>query len=214
MPYRSFRRRRRMPMRRRRRFKRKPMTVARVKRIVGAELKFFDLGVATSDIPTVTGQIHTITNIGVGTNQSQRIGNWISAVTWMGTITLQGNSAAAVETAQYRVGCIQWRENQNVDPIELKDFMQDTSAPHQQYSVQGKGSFKVLWSRIGILSNDENNPQFQKMLRFYVKPRSKVLYDGATFRKYHLFLFAYSDTAAAANPPTIMFDMRLRYTDS
>jgi len=92
--------------------------------------------------------------------------------------------------------------------------MQDVTAPHQQYNVENKGQFKILWSRTGILSNQDSNPQYLKILRFYVKPSMKVLFDDAAFKNNHLFIFAYTDVDTAADPPTLSFDTRLRYTDS
>ncbi len=53
-----------------------------------------------------------------------------------------------------------------------------------------------------------------KVHRFYVKPGMKVLYDDAAFKNNQLFLFASSDIDTAANPPSITFSVRLRFTDS
>ncbi len=93
--------------------------------------------------------------------------------------------------------------------------MQEASDPHQQYNIVNKGQFKILWSRTGILSNENTNPQYLKVFRFYVRPSMKVLFEGdAVYKNNHLFIFGYSDTAAAANPPTFGFATRLRYTDS
>ncbi len=216
-----FRRRRmrgRRPMRgrRRRRFtRRRPMTAGRVMRIVGAELKFRDLSIAPIPMTTDTGIVIQISDISQGDTATQREGNWIKPTTWMGTFTVQGNPAAeAVTTAQFRIICVVWKENENVDSITLGKVVQDTFAPHQQFNIQSKGSFKVLWSRVGLVSNDIDNPQFQKMLRFYVKPRMKILFDAADFRKYHLFILALSDVNAESNPPSLSFDTRLRFTDS
>ncbi len=194
--------------------RRRPMTTGKVKRIIGAELKFRDLGVGPVVIPTVTGNVTHITNIAQGDTALERQGNWIKPSTLMGTLTMTGNTNQVQPTSQFRVGVICWKENQDVDAITLAKFMQDVVSPHQQYNIQSKGSFKVLWSRVGILSNDFNNSQHQKILRFYVKPPMKVLYDDADFRKYHLFIFGYSDRDVADQPPSYSFDLRLRFTDS
>ncbi len=92
--------------------------------------------------------------------------------------------------------------------------MQDTFAPHQQFNIENKGQFKILWSRTGILSQDDDNPQFFKVHRFYVKPPMKILFDDAAFKNNHLFIFAFTDIDTTANPPSYSFDTRLRYTDS
>ncbi len=214
-----------MPFRRttrKRRFKRavrrsrKPrMTAGRVKRIIDAELKVRDLGVGPVPMPTVLGSFVHLTAIGQGDGNDERNGNWIRPVTWMGTVTLIANDADVVNTTvQYRIGCILWKENHAINVANLAKIMQDTSAPHQQYNIENKGQFKVLWSRTGILSNDTTNPRFQAVHKFYLRPRMKVLYEGATNKNNHLFLFGYSDVASDANPPSISFDTRIRYTDS
>ncbi len=214
-----FRRRRRQPMRRRRvrrPARRRPMTAGKVKRIIDAELKVRDLGVGPLEIPSTLGSVVHISNIGQGDANTERNGNWIKPSTWMGTITLQGNNADAGTgiVAQYRVGIVCWKENETANPLLLASIMQDTTAPHQQFNIENKGQFKILWSRTGILSQDDDNPQFLKVHRFYVKPPMKILFDDAAFKNNHLFIFAYSDIDTTANPPSYSFDTRLRYTDS
>ncbi len=216
---RNFKRRGRAPFRRRRvrrAPRRRPMTAGRVKRIIDAELKVADLGVGPLEIPAGVGSVIHISNIAPGDANNQRNGNWIKPTSWMGTITVQGNNAGAATgiIPQYRVGIVCWKENETLNPIELSSIMQDTFAPHQQFNIENKGQFKILWSRTGILSQDDDNPQFLKIHRFYVKPPMKVLFDDAALKNNHLFIFAYSQIDAAANPPSYSFDTRLRYTDS
>ncbi len=221
MPFLKFRnagrripRRARMARRRPRRRTRKPMTAGRVKRIIDAELKVRDLGVGPIDFPNITGQIVQISSIAQGDTNLQRQGNWIKPVSWMGTITLEGGAGSSVDTQQFRIGCFVWKENQDSDPAVIDRIVQDVNAPHQQYNVESKGSFKILWSRTGILSNNVDNPQFQKVFRFYVKPTMKILFDDADSRKFHLFIFALSNVATLDSPLTVAFDTRLRFTDS
>ncbi len=223
MPYLKYRNQgRRVPksarMRRRRVIRgrrRRPMTTGRVKRIIDAELKVRDLSVVPLPIPSITGQLQQISNIGQGDTNSERTGNWIKPTSWMGTMTIQGNELASPDSIPLvRVGVVCWKENQTLNPITLAQFMQDSVDPHQQYNIENKGQFKILWSRTAILSNQNDNPQYSKMFRFYVKPPMKVLYDDANFKNNHLFLFAYSDVDSADNPPTMTFSTRLRYTDS
>ncbi len=156
----------------RRRFnrRRKPMTAGKVKRIIDAELKVRDLGVGPIPIPSVTGDLTQISDVVQGDLNTQRQGNWIKPVTWMATLVVEADSANVNATSQFRIGCFVWKENQDVDPATLLKLVQDTSAPHQQFNIESKGSFKILWSRTGIVSNDVANPQFQKVFRFYVKP--------------------------------------------
>lgn len=201
------------PKRRMRR--RRPMTSGRVKRIIDAELKVRDLGIGPIEIPSTNGLISHISLIDQGDSHLTRTGNWIKPVSWMGTVTLFGNSLDVVnDTVAYRVGCVIWKENQGVNTLNLIKLMQDTSAPHQQYRIQNKGQFKILWSRTGILSTNPENPRFQAIHKFYVKPSTKILYDGAQFKNNQLFIFAFSEVDTAANPPSISFDTRLRFTDS
>lgn len=208
-------RRRRKAFVSRRNTRRRAMTSGRVKRIIDAELKIIDLGVGPVQIPSVTGLAVRISDIAQGDSNSERNGNWIKPSTWMGTITFQGNDAADLGSIpQFRVGIVCWKENETLNPFTIAQIMQDTVAPHQQFNVENKGQFKILWSRTGILSNNNDNPQFLKVLRFYVKPSLKVLFDDAAPKNNQLFIFAYSDVAIGNNPPLISFDTRLRYTDS
>ncbi len=205
------RRRRRMP---RRRVTSRVMTTGRVKRIIDAELKFIDLDLGPLGMPSTVGAVFPITTpIGQGDQVNQRIGNWVKPVTWYCTITVNGNVATAETTTMFRLMAVLWKENEGINTFALNKIVQSVVFPHQGFRVQNKGQFKILWSRTGILSNNTDNPQFQKMYRFYVKPPMKVLYDLASPRNNQLFLLAFSDIEAAANPPTIEFDSRLRFTD-
>ncbi len=208
---RKARRARRMTRRR----YRKPMTTGRVKRIIDAELKVSDLSVEDISIPSVTGSIIRISNIAQGDLNDQRNGNWVKPTTWMGTITLQGNPAADPDTVpSFRIGVVCWKENETLNPISIAQIMQDSVDPHQQFNIENKGQFKILWSRTGLLSNQNRNPQFQKVFRFYVCPSMKVLYDDAAAKNNQLFIFAYTGTDTLLNPPTMAFSTRLRFTDS
>ncbi len=223
MPYRRYARRTRRPRAmgrgrgnyRTQRYRRRPMTVGRVKRIIDAELKFTDLDVGPVDIPNLTGFSSPITlPIGVGTSANQRIGNWIKPVTWYGTITVTGDPAEADSTSLISLMAVQWLEDETQNPLNLNDIVQDTAEPHQGFNIQNKGQFKILWSCTAIISNNNDNTQFQKMFKFYVKPRERVLYSDAAPKKGQLFLLAFSNIPAAGNPPQYEFSSRLRYTDS
>ncbi len=206
----------RRPMRRRiTRRARRPMTTGRVKRIIDAELKVKDLAVGPVPIPSLTGSVIHVTNIAPGDQNDQRTGNWVKPVTWMATITLQGNEDAEdALVSNFRVGCFVWKENAQNKVPDIPTIMQEAADPHQQYNVENKGQFKILWSRTGILSNRSINPQYLKIFRFYVRPSMKVLYDNDEFKNNHLYIFAYSDIDTLDNPPTYSFATRVRYTDS
>jgi len=218
--YRRFRRRARRTRNMggiRRRFRgarRRPMTSGKVKRIIDAELKFRDLDVGPVDIPSATGNVSLITNIGQGDLATERNGNWIKPVSWMGTLTVQGNPANVTDlTSLFRVFVVCWKENESINAVDLAKLVQDTISPHQGYNIQNKGQFKILWSRTGIVSNNTDNPQFQKMYRFYVKPSMKILYDGLTLKNNHLFIVGFSDQNVG-DEPSLIFSTRLRFTDS
>ncbi len=196
-------------------YRRRPMTAGKVKRIIDAELKVKDHSIGPAIIPHTTGVVFHISAVGQGDANDERNGNWIKPTTFMGTITVEGTEAAADDIVpRYRVGVLVWKENQDINILTMAKILQNTVDPHQQYNIENKGQFKILWSRTGILSNTSINPQFQKIHRFYVKPSMKILFDDADFKNNHLFLFALSDVDVANNPPSITFSARLRYTDS
>ncbi len=188
------------------------MTSGRVKRIIDAELKFRDLDLGPIAIPVGLGAVIHVSDLAQGDTASQRQGNWVKPSTWMGSFTMQGNPLQVDQTTQFRVIVVCWKENQDLNPILLNKVVQDPASPHQGFNIQNKGQFKVLHSRIGILSNDDDNPQFQKLLRYYVRPSMKVLFSDADFKNNHLFLFIFHD--AVDNSPTVVVSTRLRYTDS
>ncbi len=213
---RGRRRRRRVmgPSRLRYRGRRRTMTSGRVKRIIDAEIKTRDLSVEDNDLVAGSGggSVVVITSIGQGDSNTERTGNWIKPVSFMATLVIQSDQASAPTTSRFRVGCFVWMEDDNQNTPEIQDILQDPFEPHQQFNVQNKGQFKILWNRTGVVVNNADNTQFVKTYRFYVKPTQKILYDGQVLKKYHLFIFAQSD--ATANTPTLTFSARVRYTDS
>ncbi len=191
------------------------MTPGKVKRIIDAELKFRDRDLGPLDIPNAVGLV-TELSIGIaqGDAVNERNGNWIKPVTLYGTITVQGNAVAVQDTSLFRHMIVVWKENETNNPIDLGQIVQSTVFPHQGFNVQNKGQYRILWSRTGIVSNNTDNPQFQKMHRYYVKPSMKILYDGNAPKNNQIFFISFSDINLANDPPNVEFSHRLRYTDS
>jgi len=207
-----LRRRKRPFTRRRRRRMRTPMTPGRVKRIIDAELKFKDSSIQAISMPSVTGLILNLSSVDQGDAPTERIGNWIKPVSLMGTVTVQANEANAEPLQLFRCFVLQWHENEDVDPITLTKVVQNDIQPYQQFNIQSKGSFKILWNWVGSVIANVDNSQYTKTTRFYVRPRRKVLFDALDNRKYHLFFVAFSNVNA--DIPTVSAQIRLRYTDS
>ncbi len=143
---------------RRRRFTRRPMTSGKVLRLIDAELKFHDINIKQVNAPSSEGLIVNLSDIQQGDGFNERIGNWIKPVALMGTVTVQGDPAADDPLSQFRVSIVQWRENQDVDDISLIKLVQNVVQPYQQYNVQSKGAFKILWSWVGNVVNNDDNP--------------------------------------------------------
>ncbi len=206
----------RRPRRRRPTRVRRYMTPGTVKRIIDAELKLNDLNVRQINVAATVGLVRHLSNIAQGDTNEERQGNWVKPISLMGTVLVQGDdSGNAVDSmSQFRIAVVVWKENQDVDAITVAKVFQSVVNPFQQFNVESKGSFKVLWSWVGNVVNQADNAQLMKMRRFYVKPSMKILFDDAAFRKYHLFLLMISDTPAGDGVPAISFDTRLRYTDS
>jgi len=208
-------------VRRRRKAKSKALTVSRVKRIalnvVGAELKFFNSRINLGTIPSITGSFVHITDGAIltqGDQVSQRTGNWIKPIIINGKLLVKGDAAAVVDVSEYRVCILQWNENQNVNAATLAKVVGDVLDPFQGFLVQNKGQYKILWTRIGIVSNDANNSNFEKYHSFRVKVPKQIYYDGAANKTNHIFMVGFSNTPAANGPPIWRFTLRLRYTDS
>ncbi len=195
-------------------YPRRHMTPGKVKRIIDAELKFKDVNVNGLTIPSLLGNLFSLSAIDTGDGESERIGNWVKPVSLHGAITVQADETSAEPLQRFRVFIVQWRENQDIDVASLEKLVQNTSQPYLGYNVQSKGAFKVLWTWVGAVISNTDNPQYAKTRRFYVKPRTKILYDGDGPRKYQIFMAGISDIAALDAPPSFTFSSRLRYTDS
>ncbi len=192
----------------------RPMTSGKVRRIIDAELKVSDLNIGLLAMPDTVGARFHLSNISLGDANTERTGNWIKPVSLMGTLIVQAQLGTSVTTPRFKVFVVQWREDAVLNTPDLVKIVQDVVEPHQQFNVESKGQFKILWSWTGTVVPNADNPQFVKTKRFYLKPPRKILYDDDVLKKEQLYLFGFSDVDGLDNPPFISGNIRLRYTDS
>ncbi len=206
----------------RRRFKRRSrrgrsgrMTAYRVRRIINAELKVRFLSVALGDITQGTGNLVAVTSpIAVGGLAGQRVGNWIKPINLHGQVTLTGEDGAAESLFNVRCGFIQWMNDEQFDPVSVAQIIEDPVSPFGPLNFGNRGSFKQLWSRKYILSNDVQNSQFLKTIPFYIKLRVKqCTYDDGNPKKFQLYFYVLGDHLLAT-APKFSLDFTCRYTDS
>ncbi len=191
------------------------MTAYRVRRIINAELKVRFLSVALGDVTQGTGDIIAVTStIGSGTLSGQRIGNWIKPVNLHGQVVLTGEEGAAEPLFNVRCGFVQWLNDEQFDPISVAQIIEDPVAPFGPLNFGNRGSFKQLWSRKYILSNNSDNSQFLKTIPFYIKLRvPKCTYDDGNPKKFQLYFYILGDHLLAT-APKFSLDFTCRYTDS
>ncbi len=209
----TFKKRRRMggPLTMTRR--RRPMTTTRVKKIIGAELKFRQNNFRDNLVNAATPLIPQMTNVPQGDGNDEREGNRITPVNIHGHVTVTGE-AAADDITDVRVAILRWNEDFSVNPPVTTEIMEDVTNLGSSYNINNRGQFKILWSRYFTIVNNADNPSFRRTLRFYVKLSGpKILFDGATSKKYHLFFMILSNSADAATP-TVTLNSTFRYTDS
>ncbi len=192
-----------------------------VRRIVSAELGFTYNHSGPVSLDQDVGDIVHLTDINIGDLQSERKGNWIQPINIHGLITVSADlGGIAQDTPLVRVGILRWKEDMSVvgvpTPPILTDFMHDISNPHGPFKFTGKGKFDIIWTRLCILSNSQENTRRQMLYPFHVNvsKKQRVYYDGTLNRKYHLFYFALSDVPGVDSPPRSQFDITVRYTDS
>ncbi len=198
-----------------RRATRRPMTTSRVKRIIDAELKRNTVGV-TGEAPAVTGEnIALSSTIPQGDTSQEREGNWIRPVNWHGTLSVQGTDSAG-QIVGVRAIIIRWNEDLAHHLPSLEDVVNNVTAPHGQFNFEGKNTFKVLWTKNFQIVNQDNNPQYTKLFKIYIRlgKGQKALYDDDVPKKYQFFFFIFSDTDSVGEVPTFRLDGTLRYTDS
>ncbi len=189
--------------------------VKTIKKVVSAELKQFDSTFNAVPIPTTTGTIISLSNIPVGDEFNERNGNWVQPITLRGVLNIKGNDGHDNgDVSHYRVGILIWNENIVNSTPTIANVMQNPVEPYQGYRIQGKGTFTILWARVGTVANNNASPKYFNQHRFSVKVPRKMLYNGGLRTKYHAFAFAYSNVDTAANPPSLDISTRLRYTDS
>ncbi len=199
--------------------RRRPMTSGRVRRIIDAELKYHIL-TAGGQAPSFVGDSQPLTElITQGDGVTQRNGNWIKPVNIHGTlrVTAVNDPGAISPVVDVRAMVIRWNEDLSVNPPTLAHVVNDPSAPGGQFNFENKGQFKVMWTKNFTLVNDDDNSQFTKLFKVYIRlSRSpKTLFDGAALaKKFHYIFYIFSDTNAAGEIPSYQIDFVTRYTDS
>ncbi len=207
---RTFRKRRRMPLVQRRR----PMTTGRVKKIIGAELKFKTTNFRDSPFTLAAPIVTQLSNPTQGDSNIERDGNRIMPVNLHGHLTVVGDTTMPTNTTDIRLAIFRWNEDFSSNPPAAEDIVEDPTELGGPYNIDNRGMFKIMWSRYFTVVNNADNSAFRRTLRFYVKLSGpKVLFDGTDLKKYHYFLLALSNSAEIGEP-TITFNNTFRFTDS
>jgi len=194
---------------------RRPMTNYRVRRIIDAELKRFT-NTTNSDAPATTGSVFPLTDIiGQGISSTQRIGDWIKVINLHGNLSVKAQDSVG-QIVAVRAFIFQWNETAEAGPPSLEDIVNNVTAPTGQFSFSNKGQFRILWTKLFNVVNQDNNPAYQRMLKIYIRTNRlpKTLFTGVLPRKFHYYFMIFSDTAAPGEIPEYRLDLTVRYTDS
>ncbi len=224
MPARRFRgqlRRRNMglrPRRRRRRAPPKTMTVRKVRRIIGAELKRQVFGI-NGVFPAVDGFVFQATDIGIGTSVTQRVGDWISPAVMHGTIqvnAVHGISPAIREQMTGRIVIFTFKEDSADGDPTVSDIVNNDTSPNGQFNFVNRGQFKVLYTRTFSLVADHDSPFFTNTFKYYLRLGShpKITFNGTITKQNHIYILLFSDVDTADPAvPEFRLDNVIRYTD-
>jgi len=170
----------------------------------------------TALAPAIDGSVLNLTGlINAGVTVNQRIGDWIRMINIHGNISVKGTDGTG-QIVAVRCFIVQWHESaEQGDPL-ISDFVNNDTAPTGQFNFDNKGQFKILWTKLFNIVNQDNNPAYQRLIKFYVRcqSRPKTLYAGVLPKKFHYFFCIFSDTDAPGEIPTFRLDLVSRYTDS
>lgn len=200
---------------------------AKVQRAVGAELKYLAVNATYQASQDQANAYVRFGAIGQGLGQSQRIGNWITPKFMHGTVRVRGNPLALEDGAEpahltwtIRIGILVYLDSRQGASDLTSDLLQDSARPGGPFKVALKGEFRVLWSRITVVSNNNDNDYFTRTFKYSLKLASlgKALYEGSDAEdqtRGQLLFFAMSDASSPpAFPPFIDMDGMFRYTDA
>lgn len=220
MPFRRGYRSNKRRFTRRSRYKRpmRVMTVKKVRKIVGAELKHATASAALV-IGPIAGQILDLTSgIAQGNLSANRQGNWIQPIVQHGHINLTASVIPPVSTqdvTEIRFGFLRWKEDTNTNLPSLDQIMENVANVLGPFKYASKGKFDILWSRVTTIVNDRDNNQFNKNFRYYFKlgRGQRCIYDNATPMKYMIIFFAISNSPVGEELD-LQLNNVIRYTDS
>lgn len=213
----AFRKRRMRSRRRRTRRRRigKRMTARRVRRIIGAELKF-GYQPFNGTAPADNDENIALTLINQGVMAGNRVGNWIQVINIHGSLQVEGQVAGAVGVVNCRAFIFRWNEDQSSQLPTLDTIMESVTAPMGPYNFGSRGKFKIVWSRVFTIINDDDNPQFSKKFPIYIRlNRSpKTTYQDGAPKKNQYFFWIFSETNEPTSIPNYRLDITTRWTDS
>lgn len=191
-----------------------------VKQIVNGsvELKTFDEGGAptVSSTPTVSAQMQ----IPQGVNQSQRVGNDITASHLQIKYQLQNDTLVGNDASNtIRIIYFQWREDDTVNIPTVNDILYrpNTSVPwvNALYHFDKRESFKILYDRRHEIAFNTSNPVAFGDRSFIKLPHKKISFNvtnGSTGKNKIYCLFV-SDSGAVPHP-SFVNQARLYYRDA
>jgi len=151
------------------------------------------------------------------TYTNNRIGDKIS---W-NSLTIRGSIVGADDWNVVRIMLVQWKEDDQSDPITFGNVLEDTTRPWKSaYNHDYGFKFSVLYDRRFRVANNTAG-QGNNLVNFMIrkKPRGRFMartikYVGSTvYGRGKLFLMMVTDSTAGSHP-SIDYYSRLSYTDA
>jgi len=207
----------------RRRYRRRPRGTRKtlyraVNKVVNRKLERKYLDKEDIHNPSTTGIIDSLTDTTLGTgDNANRIGDKIS---W-NSLTIRGSIVGADDWNVVRIMLVQWKEDDQSDPITFGNVLEDTTRPWKSaYNHDYGFKFSVLYDRRFRVANNTAG-QGNNLVNFMIrkKPRGRFMartikYVGSTvYGRGKLFLMMVTDSTAGSHP-SIDYYSRLSYTDA
>lgn len=190
----------------------KPVTIARVKRLIDAkqETKYYDAYVSATGVST-SGTFNDCTAIAAGTTNSTRLGNIVEAL-WIKCI-FESNIADTTNFMRYIL--FQWNNDTAGLTPTLAGVLAQTgvlSSPiNCQYQISDTRDIRILLDVTHTLNVNSPNVRTEHMVP--MKGKRIPFQSSATTGNQHIYLLQVSDSGAVAHP-TSEFFLRLAFKDA
>jgi hypothetical protein len=179
------------------------------------EIKYLDANIAATSIPYTGVFWNSMTQVGQGINDHQRVGDRLTVK----KLTIRASMVGQDATNQMRLIVFQWFPNTAVTtPVIgtiLENPLYQITSSINRTNEEGR-LFKIMFDKTYTLVQNASNGSAFKTLKFYGRriPRKIISYNPTATTGFNQFYFLAISDSVLPSDPSVAWSSRLDFTDA